>query len=149
VETVLNVLLATPDQAHFEGPAVALTLPGAGGSLQVLPGHAPLVGALGLGEMRIDREEGAVYFLVAGGFFRVLGDQVTVVADQVTDPASFTVAEARDALETTLRLPKRTEEEMAAARAAVAHARVRLRSALRREAEESERQKRLRPTGRS
>ena len=71
----------------FDRPAdfVALTL--FDGEIGIAPGHTPLIGRLGYGEMRIRREERTDRYYVEGGFVEVLGDVVTVLTPRAV-PAS-------------------------------------------------------------
>lgn len=66
-----------PDRKVFEAKEVAsVTLTSSEGQVQVLPGHAPMVGTLDTGLVAFDGEEA----VVSHGFFRVEDDHVTVLA---------------------------------------------------------------------
>lgn len=58
--------------------AAKVFLPGVCGSFEVLRGHAPMVAALGAGEVRWDG--GSVH--ISSGFVEVGNDVVKVVAEQ-------------------------------------------------------------------
>jgi F-type H+-transporting ATPase subunit epsilon len=89
---------------------VEVTLPGADGQLGVLPGHAPLITELGIGELtyraKSSGESGPV--AIISGFTEVLGDRVTVLAEMAERPEEIDVTRAEAA-------KKRAEERLAAA----------------------------------
>ncbi len=88
----LNCALTTPEQNVFEGAIRFVVVPATDGELGILPRHAPLVGSLGFGELRLDVEgQGQQSYFVDGGFLQVLGDQVSILA------ASAVPAEELDA----------------------------------------------------
>ena len=51
---LLDCILATPDGAIFSGKARSIVVPAVDGELGILPRHAPLIGALGCGDQRLD-----------------------------------------------------------------------------------------------
>ena len=65
----------------------------------MLPGHAPFLTTLGIGELmyRIGRDEHHV--AVAGGFAEVRNDKVIILADSAEPPADIDRARAEKALE--------------------------------------------------
>jgi len=99
----MDCTITTPEELVFDGAANSVTVPAADGEMGILPRHAPLVGTLGHGEVRVSEESGTKHrFFVDGGFVQVLGDRVTVLAVNATtvddlDPA--VEQQALDALE--------------------------------------------------
>ena len=73
--------ISTPDKKLFEGEAEAVTVPGISGSMQFLKGHAPLISALGKGEVTVKTNSGVKSFKIAGGVVEVLNNKVIVLAD--------------------------------------------------------------------
>ena len=74
----LRVVVVTPEQTVLDAPTDFVALPLYDGELGVAPGHAPMIGRLGYGELRIGHEptEPAVLRrrrLRAGGRQRRLG----------------------------------------------------------------------------
>ena len=120
----LTLELATPTRLVVSAEVDEVVAPGSLGYFGVLPGHAPLLAALGIGEVtyRIGRDEHHV--AVSGGFAEVRNDKVIILADSAETPADIdrTRAErARDRAEA--RLSGRNQEEIDYARAAAALAR--------------------------
>ena len=73
--------VTTPEQLVFEGSVESVTVPAADGEMGFLPRHAPLVGSLGFGELRVASQDGAKQaFFVNGGFVQVVDNRVTVLA---------------------------------------------------------------------
>lgn len=77
--------------------AEEITIPGKSGYLGVLPGHAPLITELAVGEIAY-RAEGQVKRLaVAWGFAEVLPDRVTILAETAEKAEEIDVARAQAA----------------------------------------------------
>jgi F-type H+-transporting ATPase subunit epsilon len=120
----LTLELATPTRLVVSAEVDEVVAPGSLGYFGVLPGHAPLLATLGIGEVtyRVGRDEHHV--AVSGGFAEVRNDKVIILADSAETPADIdrTRAErARDRAEG--RLSGRNQEEIDYARAAAALAR--------------------------
>jgi F-type H+-transporting ATPase subunit epsilon len=90
--TTLKVEITTPEAALFNGEANALVARSRDGDFTVLAQHAPFVGALVPGVVRVESTEGDAAFLVHGGFFQVdsAGEGVTLatVLVGVAEPLS-------------------------------------------------------------
>jgi F-type H+-transporting ATPase subunit epsilon len=80
VPTTMALELVTPDQAIVKEHVDEVELPGLEGYLGVLPGHAPLLALLGVGEMWYRRGSEKFHLAVAGGVAEVLPDRVIVLA---------------------------------------------------------------------
>ena len=112
----LEVVVVSPAQPIFEGPANWVTAPALDGQLGIWPQHAPLVAALGSGLLRIGQEGGKVdRFAVRGGFLKVGANRVTILVDSAVAEAEAGAnkADAEHDLETTreaLRSPKSDAE---------------------------------------
>jgi F-type H+-transporting ATPase subunit epsilon len=124
----LTLELATPTRMVVAETVDEVVVPGSEGYFGVLPGHAPLLATLGIGELtyRIGREERHV--AVAGGFAEVRNDKVIVLADTAELPQDIDRARAeraRDRAEH--RLAGRGQEEVDYIRAAAALARALMR----------------------
>jgi F-type H+-transporting ATPase subunit epsilon len=124
----LALELATPTRMVVAESVDEVVIPGSEGYFGVLPGHAPLLATLGIGELtyRIGRDERHV--AVAGGFAEVRNDKVIVRADTAEAPQDIDRARAeraRDRAEQ--RLAGRAQEEVDYVRAAAALARALIR----------------------
>ena len=82
----LSLEVVTPDRAIVKEQVDEVVLPGSEGSFGVLPGHAPLLATLQVGEMWYRKGQETHHLAVAFGFVEVLPDKVTVLA-QVAEKA--------------------------------------------------------------
>jgi F-type H+-transporting ATPase subunit epsilon len=78
---------------------VEVVLPGAGGELGILPGHAPLITELGIGELtyRGAGSNPSGVLAIIQGFAEVLGDRVTVLAETAERAAEIDLDRAETA----------------------------------------------------
>ena len=107
--TSLTLEIVTPDRALVTEQVDEVQVPGSEGYFGVLPGHAPLLASLHVGELwyRIGQEKH--YLAIAFGFVEVLPDRVTVLARVAERENDIDVDRAKAAM-------KRAEEHMAAQR---------------------------------
>ena len=78
--THLRLEFVTPERAIVHDDVDEVEIPGEEGYFGVLPGHAPLLAALGPGELWYRKGGEKTYAFVAGGFAEVLPDRVTILA---------------------------------------------------------------------
>jgi F-type H+-transporting ATPase subunit epsilon len=79
----IELIVVTPERQLTRETVVEVTIPGLEGALGVLPGHAPLMTELGIGELscRKATSSGTISLAVIQGFAEVLPDRVTVLAE--------------------------------------------------------------------
>lgn len=106
----IELIIVTPERQLLREAVVEVTLPGAGGCLGILPGHAPLITELGIGELTYRTKSASEpgHLAIISGFAEVLGDRVTVLAETAERPEEIDVARAEEA-------KKRAEERFASA----------------------------------
>lgn len=103
----LQLVLVTPERQLLSETVVEATLPGAEGYLGVLPGHAPLITELGIGELTYRTASGLTGLLaVMRGFAEVLPDRISVLAEIAERAEDIDLARAQEAL-------KRAQERIA------------------------------------
>lgn len=91
--------IVTPTRLLVKDAAEEAQIPGATGYLGILPGHAPLITELGVGEITY-KSSGTTHTLaVAWGFAEVLPDKVTILAEAAERPQEIDVARAQKAKE--------------------------------------------------
>ncbi|MBS1840209.1 MAG: F0F1 ATP synthase subunit epsilon [Acidobacteria bacterium] len=97
----IQLVIVTPERQLLSQSVSEVTLPGADGELGVLPGHAPLITELGIGELRYKEAGGAASepIAVIRGFTEVLPDRVTVLAETAERPEEIDIERAKKALE--------------------------------------------------
>ncbi len=91
----LRLKVATPLRVVVDTEVDEATLPGVVGALGILPGHAPLLTALGIGELSYRIATRDHYLAVQRGFAEVAADVVTVLADVAELPSEIDVEAAR------------------------------------------------------
>lgn len=105
----MELIIVTPVRELLRESVVEVQLPGADGYLGVLPGAAPLITELGIGELTYHSKGGGANsepIAVIRGFAEVLPDRVTVLAETAELAHEIDVARAEAAL-------KRAQERMA------------------------------------
>ena len=83
----IQLEIVTPEKRLFSGKVDEVTVPSSRGYLGILPGHAPLLGELGIGAISCRIGDRREYFFCADGFLEILPDRVVVLA-QVAERAS-------------------------------------------------------------
>lgn len=76
-----ELVIVTPVRQLIRTRTVEVTLPGANGYLGILPGHAPLMTELGIGELTYRDKEKPETVSIIRGFAEVLQERVTVLAE--------------------------------------------------------------------
>ncbi len=91
--------IVTPEKKVVDTAATEAQIPGKNGYLGILPGHAPLVTELAVGEVTFRSDAGEQRLAVAWGFAEVLPDKVTILAETAERPNEIDVERARKAKE--------------------------------------------------
>ena len=82
----MNLVVLTPDKELFHGTVTSVNVPAIGGRFEVLKGHAPIVAALGKGEVRFQTKKGEKRSLqIEQGFIEVLRDEVSLLVTGVAE----------------------------------------------------------------
>jgi F-type H+-transporting ATPase subunit epsilon len=134
----LQLEIVTPEKLAYRDEVDAVQLPGSEGELGVLPHHAPLVSMLGAGELRLRKGGEEESFAIVGGFLQVLPDKVVVMAetaDMASEIDLEMAQEARRKAEQALESGYVEAADLAAARASLQTALLRIRVAERRHRE--------------
>ena len=93
----LHLQIITPDKKLVEEDTDQVQIPGKGGYLGILPGHAPLISELMIGEISYNVHGTAQHIAVSWGFAEVLPDRVTVLADTAERAEDINVKRAEEA----------------------------------------------------
>ena len=99
--------IVTPEKLVVKDVAEEAQVPGKTGYLGILPGHAPLITELAVGEITYKSAGMTKHVSVAWGFAEVLPTKVTILAETAERPDEIDVARAQRAKE-------RAERELAA-----------------------------------
>jgi F-type H+-transporting ATPase subunit epsilon len=91
----LQLEVVTPERRLLSEQVNSVTVPGRGGELGILPGHAALISELQTGVLSYT-EDGTTFQLhVSGGFVEVNDDRVSVLAEVAERPEEIDAALAR------------------------------------------------------
>jgi len=77
----IQLEVVTPERMVVNDKAEYIQIPGKTGYLGVLPGHAPLITELAVGEISYTNSGQTKRLVVAAGFAEVLPEKVTVLAE--------------------------------------------------------------------
>ncbi len=104
--------IVTPEKLVVNEAVEEAQIPGLGGYLGILPGHAPLLTELAVGIITY-RAQGVTKSLsVAWGFAEVLPDKVTMLAETAERPDEIDVARAQKAKERAEQLLKSNDPQL-------------------------------------
>lgn len=95
----LQLEIVTPDRLVEKDVVAEIQIPGKNGYLGILPGHAPLITELGIGEITYTADHTKVRLAVAWGFAEVLPDKVTILAETAERASEIDLARAQRARE--------------------------------------------------
>src|ERR1700685_3944873 len=89
--------IVTPEKKVVDVAATEAQIPGKNGYLGILPGHAPLITELAVGEITYKAGAEEQRLAVAWGFAEVLPEKVTILAETAERPEEINVERARQA----------------------------------------------------
>jgi F-type H+-transporting ATPase subunit epsilon len=93
----IELEIVTPDRKVLTVQAKEVVVPGIDGYFGVLPGHAPFLTRLGVGEIVYKDDQGAHYLAAADGVVEVLPTRVTILAQLCEEAREIDVERAREA----------------------------------------------------
>jgi F-type H+-transporting ATPase subunit epsilon len=94
---VFQLEIVTPEKQLVSDTAEQVQIPGKNGYLGILPGHAPLITELAVGEIIYRKDGQPRYLSVAWGFAEVLPTKVTILAEAAERPDEIDVPRAQEA----------------------------------------------------
>lgn len=102
----IQLQIVSADRSLVNEAVDEVEIPGADGFFGVLPGHTPLLGLLGMGQLWYRKGQEKIYLALAHGFAEVQPDRVTILAQIAERAEDIDVARAEAA-------KKRAEDRMA------------------------------------
>jgi F-type H+-transporting ATPase subunit epsilon len=112
----------TPERAVLETEATFVAFPAHDGEVGILPGRAPLLFKMGIGELRVESPDGKHNFFVDGGFAQMVENRLTLLTEQARAIEEIDRAAAERALAEARNLPMVSDTEFAARQRAVRRA---------------------------
>ena len=91
--------IVTPEKKVIDTAAEEVQIPGKNGYIGILPGHAPLITELSVGEITFRENSTEQRLAVAWGFAEILPNKVTILAETAERPSEIDVDRARKAKE--------------------------------------------------
>ncbi len=130
----IRCVIVTPETTGLDTQCRSVTLPLFDGGRGVARGHAPFIGRLGAGEVRVKGEQGGAAdavrgVFVEGGFVEVSHDTVTVITQRAIPAEKIDIAAARADLEKLTSTKAVGDEALAARHKAADAARALVRAA--------------------
>ena len=92
----ITVNIVTPDGPVYDSEVSMVIAVTASGEMGVLPGHIPTVAPLGIGAVRLKKENSTELVAVSGGFLEVRPEKVTILAQSAERATDIDVARARE-----------------------------------------------------
>ena len=93
----IELEIVTPDHLLVHEPVESVEIPGKSGYIGVLPGHAPLITELTIGEIYYKQKGATEHLSVAWGFAEVLPEKVTILAQTAERAQDIDVKRAEEA----------------------------------------------------
>ena len=82
----MNLTVLTPEKEIYQGQITSVKVPGINGQFEILNNHAPIVAALGQGDVRIiDAKGEKKIFSIKKGFIEVLKNDVSLLVQGVKE----------------------------------------------------------------
>lgn len=111
--TELRLVLVTPETTLLDQMVRSIQFPLFDGQIGVLPGRAPLVGRLGLGELKFTSAQGEGRYFIDGGFAQIKGQVVSILTNKAVAVANIDSAAAARELDAATALKPTTPEGFA------------------------------------
>jgi len=94
----MHMEIVTPDKILWRGDVTMVTAPGYLGEFGVLPDHAPFITSLKIGALHFKIDGGdEQWAAVHGGYFEVLDNRITVLADRAEFAQDIDIQRVRQA----------------------------------------------------
>ncbi len=109
----IRCTVVSPERPLFEGQIEHAIVPGSEGELGIYPRHAPLIGALGPGVVRLHQGAHVERFAIRGGFVHIKKDVLTLLVTDAVKPSDVDLGKVEaehDAVVEALQHPRSDEE---------------------------------------
>ena len=123
----MKCVVVTPEKTVVDAQVEFVALPLYDGEIGIAPGHSPMIGRVGHGEMRLRDASGTRSFYVDGGFVQVADGVVSVLTNKALPASAIVAAEAEMLLAKSQSMSARSPELMAIRDRMAAQARGQLR----------------------
>ena len=110
----VQLVVVTPEKTLLTQEATSLQFPLEDGQIGILPGRAPMVGRLGIGELVVINGSEKTSYFIDGGFVQVKGGAVTLLTNHAEPVINLKVKEIEAAFNEALERPATTATAQAA-----------------------------------
>ena len=93
----IQLEIVTPEKHLFSGEVDSVTVPANTGYLGILPGHAPLLAELGIGQIEYTANGKLEYLFCSWGFVEVLPERVVILAQAAEAGSDIDIKRAEEA----------------------------------------------------
>lgn len=97
--TEIHLEIVTPERQVVRDSVTEVSVPGKEGEMGILPGHAPLLSLLKVGQLSYVRAKTTYYLSINWGFVEVLPDRVIILAQTAERAEEIDLDRARKARE--------------------------------------------------
>ncbi len=126
----MQCLVVTPEETAVDEMVTFVALPLFDGEKGVGVGHAPLIGRMGTGELRLTTTDGGIKrYFIDGGFVQIADNVISIMSNRAIPAAKLKVEEVQEQLKTAAEQKANSDELLDARDKAVATARAQLRVA--------------------
>jgi len=126
----IKCVIVTPEETALDQPCAFVSIPLFDGEKGVGLNHAPMIGRLGAGELRLRSADGKVErFFVDGGFVQIANNSVSIMTNQAIPAGGLDAAVIREQLTVAIAQKANSDELFQRRDKAVTQARAQLRIA--------------------
>ncbi|MGH2316936.1 F0F1 ATP synthase subunit epsilon [Planococcus sp. 4-30] len=116
----ITVNIVTPDGPVYDSEVSMVIAVTATGEMGVLPGHIPTVAPLGIGAVRLKKENSTELVAVNGGFLEIRPEKVTILAQSAELATEIDLARAQESAKRAEALLQANKDEIDFKRAELA-----------------------------
>ena len=116
----ITVNIVTPDGPVYDSEVSMVIAVTATGEMGVLPGHIPTVAPLGIGAVRLKKENSTELVAVNGGFLEIRPEKVTILAQSAERATDIDLARAQESAKRAEALLQANKDEIDFKRAELA-----------------------------
>ena len=106
----IKCVVVTPEATSIEQEADFISVPLFDGEKGIAAGHAPMIGRLGFGELRLRSGSNVERFYVDGGFVQVEGNTVSLMTGKIVAAGELDTDVAEEQLRSAQKRPASTPE---------------------------------------
>ncbi|HZY09830.1 MAG TPA: ATP synthase F1 subunit epsilon [Bacteroidota bacterium] len=125
MDKAFKLEIITPRKVVYSADVVSFSAPGVIGGFQVLYNHAPMLAAIGIGEVKVvDTQSSEFRYATSGGFVDVVRNHVVLLAETAERPEEIDVSRAEASRDRAVKRihERKPETDLDRARVALARA---------------------------